>query len=83
MVTEHLIDFLLNNKRFHRVLKIMLTVGNILNSGSARTGAYGIRLKTLQKFYDTKDNNGKPVMQSVYEILETCTDGDYDEEKFE
>ena len=64
-----MLDIVIKGKKLHRIFKMMLTVGNFLNSGSARGQAFGIRLKSLQKYFDTKDNNGKPVMQTVLQII--------------
>ena len=50
------------------MLQLMITVGNFLNSGSARAGAYGIKLKSLTKYFDTKDNAGKPILTTIFQI---------------
>ena len=40
---------LYNSKHFQLVLEYVLSVGNILNTGSTRGGAYGFRLHSLPK----------------------------------
>jgi len=52
------------------MLTLMLTVGNFLNCGTNRGGAFGIKLKTLSKFNDTKDNKGKTVLFNIYSIAQ-------------
>ncbi|CAL6106903.1 Formin_homology 2 domain-containing protein [Hexamita inflata] len=47
--------FLIQNKRWHGYLRMLLTVGNCFNSGTARGSALGFKLKTLLKFCDFKD----------------------------
>jgi len=41
------------------ILEIMLAVGNFLNAGTPRGGAYGIKIDYLKKFSDSKDLSGK------------------------
>ena len=40
---------LYNNENFMLVLEYVLSVGNILNAGSNRGGAYGFKLQALPK----------------------------------
>ena len=40
---------LYNSKNFQLMLEYVLSVGNILNTGSTRGGAYGFRLHSLPK----------------------------------
>ncbi|KAL9974456.1 hypothetical protein ACROYT_G011488 [Oculina patagonica] len=50
---------LYNSKNFLLVLEYVLSVGNILNAGSNRGGAYGFRLQSLPKLADIRGNNKK------------------------
>ncbi|KAK2547291.1 Formin-like protein 18 [Acropora cervicornis] len=47
------------SKNFLLVLEYVLSIGNILNSGSNRGGAYGFRLQSLPKLADIRGNNKK------------------------
>lgn len=50
---------LYHSKNFLLVLEYVLSIGNILNSGSNRGGAYGFRLQSLPKLADIRGNNKK------------------------
>lgn len=50
---------LYNSKNFLLVLEYVLSIGNILNSGSNRGGAYGFRLHSLPKLADIRGKNKK------------------------
>lgn len=50
---------LYNSKNFQLMLEYVLSVGNILNTGSTRGGAYGFRLHSLPKMADIRGNNKK------------------------
>ena len=63
-----MLEFILENRSFHALLRLMVTVGNFLNAGSARGRAVGLRLKALAKFSDTKDNGGHPLLFDVLSI---------------
>ncbi|CAL5991298.1 Formin_homology 2 domain-containing protein [Hexamita inflata] len=63
-------DFLMTSRKFHLVLKSFLTIGNFLNAGTARGQAFGFKLKTLAKYFDTKDNTGKPIAVHAFKLLQ-------------
>ena len=44
------------DKNLQRLLEVMLALGNYMNGGSFRGGAYGYTLNSLVKFVDTKSN---------------------------
>lgn len=46
----------------------MVTIGNFINSGTNRANAFGIKLKSLVKFGDTKDNKGHSILYNVFQI---------------
>jgi len=46
-----------NSKAFVRYLEVVLKIGNTLNSGSTRGGAYGFKLDTLTKMADLRTTN--------------------------
>ena len=48
--------FLKEDKNLKRLLEIMLALGNYMNGGSFRGGAFGYTLGSLVKFSDTKSN---------------------------
>jgi len=50
-------DEVKNSKTFAKYLEIVLKVGNILNGGTTRGGAYGFKLDTLIKIADVRSTN--------------------------
>jgi diaphanous 1 len=48
--------FLKEDKNLKRLLEVMLALGNYMNGGSFRGGAFGYTLGSLVKFSDTKSN---------------------------
>jgi len=46
-----------NSKKFIRFLEVVLKVGNVINTGSLKGGAYGFKLDTLTKLGDTRTSN--------------------------
>ena len=66
VIHNKLFDFLKYDCRWHEFLRIALSFGNSVNAGTARAGAYGFKLKTLPKFFDTKDNEG---LKSILHFL--------------
>lgn len=52
-------DFVKTNEHFHKLLEIFLAVGNYMNGTTAKGGAFGFRLASLQKFADTKSKDNK------------------------
>jgi hypothetical protein len=61
-------DFILNDKRFHKWLEIILAYGNYLNGTSNRGGTYGFKLDTLPKLSEFKSNDNKKTL--LYYIIE-------------
>jgi hypothetical protein len=45
---------LTGSKALHKLLKLMLAVGNFLNRGTPRGGAYGFKIDVLKKFAELK-----------------------------
>jgi len=48
--------FMKEDKNLQRLFEIMLALGNYMNGGSFRGGAFGFNLASLGKFNDTKSN---------------------------
>ncbi|CAO1429181.1 unnamed protein product [Diamesa serratosioi] len=46
-----------SSKKFHRVLELVLTFGNYMNSSKGTGPAYGFKLKSLDALTDTKSND--------------------------
>eukprot|EP00767_Chilomastix_cuspidata_P002712 gnl/Chilomastix_cuspidata/2835.p1 GENE.gnl/Chilomastix_cuspidata/2835~~gnl/Chilomastix_cuspidata/2835.p1 ORF type:complete len:1207 (+),score=410.26 gnl/Chilomastix_cuspidata/2835:43-3663(+) len=46
------------SKKFHKFLRIVLSVGNIMNGGSRRGGAWGFKLSSLNKLSACRDTSG-------------------------
>jgi len=60
-----------NSKRFTKLIKIVLALGNFMNGRTARGGAYGFKLSTLTKLADTKaTDNKKNLLQWIVETLD-------------
>lgn len=49
----------ISSKKFGQVLTIILSIGNLMNSGSIRFGANGFDLAILAKLHDVKSSNRK------------------------
>jgi len=47
------------NAKFHRVLETVLAIGNHMNGGTARGGAYGFKLETIGKLGTVKSADNK------------------------
>lgn len=67
-VNDKTLAFVLENRSFHALLRLLVTVGNFLNAGTARGRAVGLRLRALAKFSDTKDNSGHTLLFDVLRI---------------
>ena len=64
--------FLKEDKNLQRLLEIMLCLGNYMNGGSFRGGAFGYTLSSLPKFADTKTGGFTfidYVVKFIYETL--------------
>ena len=51
--------------RYRRLMHVILTVGNLLNKGSKKSGAVGFRLSSLSKLIQTKSNSGISLIDYV------------------
>jgi hypothetical protein len=63
--TTHLkaaLKSLKGNDRFLKVLEYILAIGNYLNGGTNRGGAYGFRLGSLAKLGEVKAQNGRDTL---------------------
>jgi diaphanous 1 len=47
-------DEVFTNAKFKHVLEVLLALGNYLNAGTVRGGAYGFKLEVLKKIADVK-----------------------------
>eukprot|EP01126_Amoeba_proteus_P045583 TRINITY_DN5111_c0_g5_i4.p1 TRINITY_DN5111_c0_g5~~TRINITY_DN5111_c0_g5_i4.p1 ORF type:complete len:334 (-),score=88.40 TRINITY_DN5111_c0_g5_i4:158-1159(-) len=47
------------SKKFKAILRMMLQVGNYMNGGTQRGGAYGFTFQSIEKFKDTKSSDNK------------------------
>ena len=64
--------FIKEDKNLQRLLEVMLALGNYMNGGSFRGGAFGYTLASLVKFADTKSNGYTfidYVVKFIYEKL--------------
>lgn len=53
------VDCLLGSKHLHKVLTVVLAMGNYMNAGNkTKGGAYGFQLSTLNKLGNTKGSSG-------------------------
>ncbi len=59
------------NDKFLKVLEYILAIGNYLNGGTNRGGAYGFRLGSLPKLGEVKSQNGRDtLMHYLAEFIE-------------
>ena len=63
------------DENLKKLLEIMLALGNYMNGGSSRGGAFGYTLKSLTKFSDTKSNGYTFIDYTVKFIYEQVKDG--------
>ena len=57
------------NKHFHKVLLAILSLGNIMNGGTAKGQADGFSLDLLPKLAGIKDSNGKSILTFIGTIV--------------
>ncbi|CAM9222372.1 unnamed protein product [Phaeothamnion confervicola] len=62
--------------RLHRLLKLSLGIGNFLNGGTPRGGAYGFKIDVLKKFSELKDVSNKKHL--MHYLAEFCAKHDAD-----
>ena len=55
-----------NSKHFHKVLSAILTLGNIMNGGTAKGQADGFSLDLLPKLAGIKDNKGNSILTFIF-----------------
>uniref|UniRef100_A0A7S4L7S4 FH2 domain-containing protein n=1 Tax=Paramoeba aestuarina TaxID=180227 RepID=A0A7S4L7S4_9EUKA len=60
-----------NSQNLKEILKVLLAIGNYMNGGTARGGAFGFKLSSLKKLGDTKlVNNPKETL--LHYLVEVC-----------
>jgi len=59
IVCEKMIQLLRRNEHLHTILQIVLKLGNYLNGGTSKGGAYGFKLDTLNKLKNTKSGDNQ------------------------
>jgi len=65
------INEIAKSSQLQTLLEIVLAIGNYLNGGTPRGGAWGFKLDALAKLDQLKDNSGKiTLMDFLYGILE-------------
>ena len=64
--------------KFVSVLKLVLAIGNYINGGTARGGAYGFKLSSLSKLVDVRSSNRG---ETLIHYLATLCDKSYPELK--
>ena len=57
--TDAVLDAIKGENRLQELAMQVLAVGNILNNGTTRGGAFGFRLSALEKLRDAKGNDEK------------------------
>ena len=65
----HALDSLQNSELFKEILKIILALGNYLNGGSFRGGAYGFKLSTLDSLLNFKANDGSTMIEFLVKYV--------------
>lgn len=58
-----------NSQAFHKLLEVILLIGNYMNSGGFKSKAYGFRISNLNKLVDTKASDNKKTL--LHFIVET------------
>ena len=59
-----------SSERFKSLLELVINVGNYMNGGTTRGGAYGFKLSALTKLADVKQSEGKGTLLDY--IAELC-----------
>jgi diaphanous 1 len=67
--------FLKEDENLKKLLEVMLALGNYMNGGGFRGGAFGYTLASLTKFSDTKSNGYTFIDYTVKFIYEQVKDG--------
>ncbi|CAL6090030.1 Formin_homology 2 domain-containing protein [Hexamita inflata] len=71
LLVNKFFSYILENEGLKKLLQVMISVGNFVNAGSPRGQAFGVKLKSLQKFSDAKDANGKSLLYFVLKSAKT------------
>lgn len=90
-VYTSLYSFLAEDTRWRAFLRLVLAVGNVLNTNTPRGKAYGFKFKTLTKLRDMKDVGGRQTLlhylldtaarlDQGYDAQFVCLGGELDEE---
>jgi hypothetical protein len=61
----------IGSAKFHRILEVVLAVGNFMNGTSFRGGAYGFSLTLLTKLKDTRGEGGVNLLEYIVRFLRT------------
>ena len=59
VLCERMVQLLRRDDKLHGLLQIVLKLGNYLNGGTSKGGAYGYKLDTLNKLKNTKSADGQ------------------------
>ncbi len=62
-------DEIFTNAKFKHVLEVLLAMGNYLNAGTVRGGAYGFKLEVLKKIADVKTST-PPIITLMNYLVE-------------
>ena len=68
---------MVNSAALKSLFRNMLSVGNFINQGYIRGAAFGLKLKSLRKFNETRGLQGMPLLYFV--IKNTLKDKEGDE----
>ena len=58
-----------NSIKLSKILEIMLSIGNFLNSGTGRGGAHGFKLEALAMISTVKDSKGDSLLDYLVKLL--------------
>ncbi|KAJ6238534.1 protein diaphanous [Anaeramoeba flamelloides] len=65
-------DQIKNNNKLHKLMEVILKLGNVMNGGTNKGGAYGFRFSTLPKLKNTKSsqNPKKTLLHYLIEVIQ-------------
>jgi diaphanous 1 len=73
-VCEQQVKTIRNSKNLHGILELTLALGNYLNGGTAKGGAFGFKLETLTKLKGTKSaDNSVTLLQFLIQQVKAKT----------
>lgn len=58
-----------NSAKLLKILEVVLSLGNFLNSGTGRGGAHGFKLEALAMLSTVKDANGDSLLEYLVKVL--------------